>query len=233
MSKDTLTILAGGRTLPVIFSDGRTEAIKVRQLPIRLLASMDARQDDEPALVELYCDKDKGWADSLTHASYHAIVTVGDEINRPPRGEDSLAPDDASTRRNGSRSPGRADHVPGNAKARAGKSTLNHRGTTLDDALGYLCARGLLPADERALECSPHLVLWLYERHNRQRFADALLNLRVAYAAAAPGALEGGKEVYLAMERNLERLSAPPTEALTPPEEESVWPPPRPRRPNP
>ena len=231
MFKDTTTILAGGRTLPIAFSDGRTEEIKVRQLPIRLLASLNARQGDEPALVELYCDKEDGWADSLTHESYHAVVTVGDEINRPPYSEEAAAPGNA-TRRNGSRPPGRAGRAPVPAR-KTDKIAPHQRGTTLDDALGYLCARHLLPPDARSLECSPHLVLWLYEHHNRQRFADALLNLRVAYAAAAPGALEGGKEIYQAMERNLEQLSDPPSEALAQPEEESVWPPPRPRRPNP
>ena len=81
---DTTTILAGGRVLPVVFLDGHQEDVKVRQLPIRLLEAYDAKQADEPALVELYCDREKGWADTLTHEAYEAIVTTGDEINRVP-----------------------------------------------------------------------------------------------------------------------------------------------------
>ena len=68
----------------VTLLDGSTTEIKVRQLPIRLLSDLDAKQGDEPALVELYCDQEKGWADKLTHESYELIATLGDEINRGP-----------------------------------------------------------------------------------------------------------------------------------------------------
>ena len=56
---DTTTILAGGRLLTVTFMDGTTKEVKVRQLPIRLLGLFDAKQADEAALVELYCNHKK------------------------------------------------------------------------------------------------------------------------------------------------------------------------------
>ena len=66
------------------FLDGATKDIKVRQLPVRLLEQLDVKQSDEPALVELYCDQEKGWADTLTHETYEQIASLGDEINRAP-----------------------------------------------------------------------------------------------------------------------------------------------------
>ncbi len=70
--------------VPIVLMDGTKSEVKVRQLPIRQLATYDTKQADEPALVEFLCGKDEGWADLLTHESYEAVVTTGVEINRGP-----------------------------------------------------------------------------------------------------------------------------------------------------
>lgn len=225
---DTPTILAGGRWLTVAFSDGHTEEIKVRQLPIRLLASMAARQADEAALVELYCSREEGWADTLTHQSHAAIVTTGDEINHSPFQAAEPTPHGNASRSNGKRQAGRA----GQPRANPARPAQKGHTLTLDDVLGSLCARSLLPANAEALERSPHLVLWLYEHHSRQRAADALLSLRVTYAATAPGTLQNGGDAYREAEKNFERMSAATDPTPAQEEEGNVWPP-RARTPNP
>ena len=81
---------------------------------------------------------------------------------------------------------------------------------------------------------SPHLVLWLYQQHQREKAANALLSLRVAYAAAAPGSFEGGQKLYAALETQLlqaSSVSADSAEASEP--EAGVWPPPKTRKPDP
>lgn len=75
--------VSGSRTLTATFFDDTTAPIKVRQLPMRLLANLDAKQADESALVELYCEQEEGWADKLTHESFLELLKVGDEINLP------------------------------------------------------------------------------------------------------------------------------------------------------
>ena len=67
--------------------------VKIRQLPIRLLPALLKLMTagDEPAMVELYCDKPtvldpagrriSGWSDELTPAEFTAIIEKGEAIN--------------------------------------------------------------------------------------------------------------------------------------------------------
>ncbi len=84
MKDGTLKIILGGVVVEALFRDGTKEEVKVRQLPIRLLADQWARsQGDEAKLVELYCDKPEGWDDNLLPESHVEIIDIGSELNRP------------------------------------------------------------------------------------------------------------------------------------------------------
>lgn len=74
--------LLGGADVAVIFRDGTSETIKVRQLPIRLFQMYLAAIDQEARQVELYCDKPEKWSDTLTNESFELIIEEGERINR-------------------------------------------------------------------------------------------------------------------------------------------------------
>jgi len=76
-----MATLLGGVDLTVKKLDGTTEAVKVRQLPVRLLQTYLLKLDDEAAAVELFCDKPEGWSDTLTIESFTAVVTEGERLN--------------------------------------------------------------------------------------------------------------------------------------------------------
>jgi hypothetical protein len=78
-----LIILNGGVETAATLRSGSKQTVKVRQLPVRLLPLWADLQGDEPALVELYCEQESGWADTLEIESYEAIVALGEELNRP------------------------------------------------------------------------------------------------------------------------------------------------------
>ena len=63
----------------------------------------------------------------------------------------------------------------------------------------------------------------MYRHHERERAANALLALRVAYAGAAPGAMTDGHKVYRALETELLRGSAFSDDSTEPPPEPNVW----------
>lgn len=77
---DIGTIL-GGEEIRVTTVDGKTETVKVRQLPLSAYPAYLACQDDECVQVALLCDREPGWADTLTIESVEAILAKGDEIN--------------------------------------------------------------------------------------------------------------------------------------------------------
>ncbi len=82
--KPNLTTALGGTLFTVHFLDGTTEEVKIRQLPIRALVNQWAKlQGDEPALVELYCQKPEGWADTILPEDHDEIVKIGGDLNRP------------------------------------------------------------------------------------------------------------------------------------------------------
>ena len=85
--EDKFKALMGGAGVSVVREvDGvkTAETVFVRQLPIRLYPRLLESIDDESALVELYCDREKGWADSLSIESVEAVV-------EPPANKGPLA----------------------------------------------------------------------------------------------------------------------------------------------
>ena len=82
MNEPTSTeTLVGGMSFTATKIDATEEPVQIRQLPVRLLPQLLAALEDEPAMVELFCDKPKGWSDSLAPESFETIVTEGERIN--------------------------------------------------------------------------------------------------------------------------------------------------------
>jgi len=81
---EELITVAGGIDLTVNFQNGNgSEVVKVRQIPISKLQEYLNGLGDDAKTIELYCDKPKGWADTLTIQSANAIADKGQEINLP------------------------------------------------------------------------------------------------------------------------------------------------------
>jgi hypothetical protein len=79
-----LVTIAGGVEMEVAFqSNGTKEVVKVRQIPISKIQSFIFAMGNEAEAIELYCDKPKGWADTLTVESANAIADKGQELNLP------------------------------------------------------------------------------------------------------------------------------------------------------
>ena len=84
MMENKFNTLMGGKELVIWrLAEGaeREETVRVRQLPIKLYPRMLECVDDEAALVELYCDQPKGWAETLSLDSFEAIVAEADKLN--------------------------------------------------------------------------------------------------------------------------------------------------------
>ena len=64
---------------------GTTELVKVRQVPLSLMPPFAnaVLYNDEAAAIEIYCGKERGWADTLDPASVNALADKGLEINLP------------------------------------------------------------------------------------------------------------------------------------------------------
>lgn len=78
-----LATLQGGREMSVTYRDGKTETVKVLQLPIEKYPELlKLWMGDEQAQLDLYCDKTPGWSKALTIESHHALVECAQEINR-------------------------------------------------------------------------------------------------------------------------------------------------------
>jgi hypothetical protein len=81
---DELVTVAGGVEMMVHYqNNGASETVKVRQIPISKVQDFLLGMANEALAVELYCDKPKGWADTLTLESASAIADKGQELNRP------------------------------------------------------------------------------------------------------------------------------------------------------
>lgn len=84
MNTDNMTTAIGGEYLEVLYRDGTTGKVLVRQLPIRaLLKDWSSKLGDEAELAEFYCDQGEGWDDLLTIASHEAIIALGEKLNDP------------------------------------------------------------------------------------------------------------------------------------------------------
>jgi hypothetical protein len=82
-AQDMITV-AGGVDLEVAFQNNGSKAmVKVRQVPISKIPAFLLAMGDEAKLIELYCDKPSGWADTLTIESANEIANTGQDINRP------------------------------------------------------------------------------------------------------------------------------------------------------
>ena len=83
-----LITIAGGIELEVSYRNNGSasearETVKVRQIPISKIQSFVFALSNEAEAIELYCDKPKGWADTLSNESASAIADKGQELNLP------------------------------------------------------------------------------------------------------------------------------------------------------
>jgi hypothetical protein len=78
---DSMEILNGGRQAVARMIDGSTEAVFVKQLPVRQLQAYLASIDDEPARIELVTGKPAGWADKLTNESHVELLAAAEGLN--------------------------------------------------------------------------------------------------------------------------------------------------------
>jgi hypothetical protein len=82
MNEPTMTTINGGTEILVLFNDGKEpETVKVRQLPVKLMPEFSKTMGNEPAQIELYCDKPSGWSETLTPESSNEIADLGLELN--------------------------------------------------------------------------------------------------------------------------------------------------------
>jgi hypothetical protein len=82
-ANDELVTIAGGVELEITHLDGSQETVKVRQIPISKINSFIMSLGDEAVTIEFYCDKEKGWADTLTTQSASEVADKGQELNLP------------------------------------------------------------------------------------------------------------------------------------------------------
>jgi len=79
-----LVTVVGGVELEVNYqNNGEKEVVRVRQVPISKIPAFLLAMGDEAATIELYCDRPKGWADTLSVESANAVADKGQEINLP------------------------------------------------------------------------------------------------------------------------------------------------------
>ena len=90
-----LVTIAGGVEMEVAYQNNgdkasgpegptpRREKVKVRQIPISKIQNFIFAMGNESEAIELYCDKPKGWADTLSVESASAIADKGQELNLP------------------------------------------------------------------------------------------------------------------------------------------------------
>jgi len=73
--------IRGGMDLELSLVGGGTEQVFVRQIPIRLMPQLLAALEDEPRMVELFCDRPEGWSETLTPEAFEKIVAEGERLN--------------------------------------------------------------------------------------------------------------------------------------------------------
>jgi hypothetical protein len=73
--------LLGGVDYEARKLDGSTEAVRIRQLPVRLMDQYLNVLNDEPKVVELLCGRPAGWSDCLSNESFEKIVEEGTRVN--------------------------------------------------------------------------------------------------------------------------------------------------------
>ena len=79
-----LVVVSGGIEVEVHYqNNGAAETVKVRHIPISKMQEFTTTIGDESRSIELYCDKPKGWADTLQPESASKIATKGQKLNGP------------------------------------------------------------------------------------------------------------------------------------------------------
>ena len=73
--------LLGGSTATVRHLDGHTEAVRLRQLPVRQLPELLAALDDEARMLELFTGKPAAWVDVLPTDEFERLLAEGERIN--------------------------------------------------------------------------------------------------------------------------------------------------------
>jgi hypothetical protein len=81
IDKPDLTALLGGKPVRVALMDGTTEDVSVRALPLSRLHEYGELQTNEARLLEVLCDKPKGWSDLVEEESIKQILAEGDRLN--------------------------------------------------------------------------------------------------------------------------------------------------------
>lgn len=76
----TETLLGVGAAT-VRHADGRTEAVTLRQLPVRQLPDLLAALDDEARMLELFTGKPAAWVDALPPAEFERLLAEGERLN--------------------------------------------------------------------------------------------------------------------------------------------------------
>jgi hypothetical protein len=78
---DKNIILFGGEKCLAEHLDGSSEEVSVRILSVKSFPALMESLEDECAMAEVFCDKPKGWGESLTLPSLEAIVVKGETLN--------------------------------------------------------------------------------------------------------------------------------------------------------
>jgi hypothetical protein len=76
-----LVNVLGSVEVTVQFQDGRSETVKVQQVPFNKMLDYLRAQDDECQLIELVTGKPKEWPLSLTSEDFNRIVELGEKVN--------------------------------------------------------------------------------------------------------------------------------------------------------
>lgn len=79
--KNNFATLVGGVEMEVTLGDGTVEKVFVSQLAIKRYPELLGLLDDEGALLELYCGKEKGWAEGLTPGSHELLIVAAEKLN--------------------------------------------------------------------------------------------------------------------------------------------------------
>jgi hypothetical protein len=75
-----MNTILGGANVPVTLLDGSTQAIFVRQLPVKLYPKLLEAMQDELKHIDLLCDK-AGLAETLAPEGHEAILNAGEKLN--------------------------------------------------------------------------------------------------------------------------------------------------------
>jgi hypothetical protein len=73
--------IIGGTDAIVTLRDKSSEAVFIHQLPIEQFPKLLSVQDDEPKMVELFCQKQPGWASTLSLESIEHVIAEGERLN--------------------------------------------------------------------------------------------------------------------------------------------------------